>query len=142
MEPMKSRILSVNYMNAPTRLTSLKSVLLALGVALGLGLIASAADAPAAAKAPALPVTATFVKVPGVEGPPYALTLVNTSVADLTVSGKVLLSVTAHNAEKARAIPASVIKAGAMYTIAKELAAMDKVQLQAEGFAPLELTVK
>jgi hypothetical protein len=130
-------------MNAPSRLTSLKSVLLALGCALGLSLIASAADAPAtAAKAPALPVTAAFVKVPGVDGPPFALTLVNTSAADLTVSGKVLLSVTAHNADKARAIPASVIKPGAMFTIAKGLAAMDKVVLNADGFAPLELTVK
>lgn len=129
-------------MNAPTRLTSLKSVLLALGVALGLGILASAADAPAAPAAPALPVTATFVKVPGVDGPPFALTLVNTSTADLTVSGKILLSVVHHQMDKAKPIAATVLKPGAMFTIAKGLAALDKVILTADGFAPLELVVK
>ncbi|MEI6106291.1 MAG: hypothetical protein WCR49_04680 [Opitutae bacterium] len=129
-------------MNAPTRLTTLKSVLFALGCALGLSLIASAADAPAAAaKAPALPVTATFAKASGVEGAPFTLTLTNTSKADLKVSGKVLLSVQQHNADKFRAIDAMVLKPGAMQTV-KGLAALDKVILHADGFAPLELTVK
>jgi hypothetical protein len=103
-----------------------------------------AADAatlqPLADKAPSLPVTTTFEKAKDGTVPPYVLHLRNISKAPLKVSAKVLLSVVHHNADKARNIPTHVIAPGQVWTIA-ELAALDKVILTAEGFAPLEVEV-
>jgi len=95
----------------------------------------------AADKAPALPMTATFEKVASTEKPPFVLKLKNDSKAALKVSAKVLLSVAAHNADKARMVPAEVVAPGATMKIA-DLAALDKVTVMADGFAPLELEVK
>jgi hypothetical protein len=121
-----------------------RTALLALGCTLGLGLLASTAVSAAessAAKAAALPVTATFEKVATTEaGPPYVLKLKNESKAALKVSGKVLLSVAFHSSSKARSVPEHVIEPGQVMTVS-ELAANDKVILTSEGYAPLELTV-
>jgi hypothetical protein len=122
-----------------------RNALIALGCALSLALIPvsalKAADT-AAPQAASLPVTAKFEKSASAEkGPPFVLTLTNTSKASLTVSAKILLSVVAHSETKARKVPAHVIAPGESWTIA-DLAAQDKVTVTAEGFAPLELTVK
>ena len=92
-------------------------------------------------KAPALPMTATFTKAASAEKPPFVLNLKNDSKAALKVSAKVLLSVVAHNADKARMVPAEVVAPGHTMTISG-LAALDKVTVMADGFAPLELEVK
>jgi hypothetical protein len=124
--------------------------LLSATVLIALALVAApalqAADStelqPLADKAPALPLTATFEKVVRSEdGPPFVLKLTNTSKDALKVSVKILLSVFAHNTDKARNLPTHVIEAGKTWTI-PELAALDKVIIKAEGFAPLELEVK
>lgn len=125
-----------------------RTALIALGCALAfvsapaLRAADTAALQPLADKAPALPLTATFEKVVRSEdGPPFVLKLTNTSKDTLKVSVKILLSVFAHNTEKARNLPTQVIEAGKTWTI-PELAALDKVIITADGFAPLELTVK
>ncbi|HVZ63996.1 MAG TPA: hypothetical protein VG936_05355 [Lacunisphaera sp.] len=98
--------------------------------------------APAAQAAePALPVTPKIEKTKATDHPPFVLTLKNDSKATLKLSAKVLLSVVAHNADKARAVPAQDVAAGATMKIA-DLAAMDKVIVTADGYAPLEIEVK
>lgn len=126
-----------------------KTALLTLGCALSLVLFsapalwaADATTAPAAA-AKTLPLTATIEKAahPAENAPPYVLHLKNTSHDSVKVSGKVLLSVVSHNVDKARPVPAQVIEAGKSLTIA-DLAALDKVIISAEGYAPLEIEIK
>jgi hypothetical protein len=90
-------------------------------------------------KAPSLPLTASFAKTEGEDGP-YVLSLKNTSYNSIKVSGKVLLSVFFHADSKSRTIPEHAIDAGQVWTV-PGLAANDKVILTASGFAPLELTV-
>jgi hypothetical protein len=90
-------------------------------------------------KAPSLPVTTSFAKADGEDGP-YVLSVKNTSGSSISVSAKVLLSVYFHADSKAKNIPAHAIDAGQTWTI-PGLAASDKVTLSADGFAPLELTV-
>jgi hypothetical protein len=90
-------------------------------------------------KAPSLPLTSSFDKSSGDDGP-YILSLKNTSDSSLKVSAKVLLSVYFHADSKARNVPEHVIDPGQVWTI-PGLAANDKVVLTAPGFAPLELTV-
>ena len=125
-----------------------KTALLTLGCALSLALFSAPAlkadsATPPAAAAKKLPLTATFEKAahPAENTPPFILKLKNDSSASIKVSGKVLLSVVAHNADKARPVPAHVIEAGQTMTIG-DLAALDKVILTADGFSPLELEVK
>jgi len=101
-----------------------------MALALGLALLA----------APALPVTTSFEKVAGTEGAPYVLMVKNTSQDTLTVTAKVLLSVTFHAENKARNLPAQGIEAGKEWKIS-DLSADDKVILSAPGFATLEVTV-
>ena len=114
---------------------SLRLMALALGLALLAAPALRAADA-----APALPVTTSFEKVAGTEGAPYVLTVKNTSQDTLTVTAKVLLSVTFHAENKARNLPAQGIEAGKEWKIS-DLSADDKVILSAPGFATLEVTV-
>ena len=124
-----------------------RNALIALGCALSLVIVPVATlkanDAPpAATKAPSLPLTATFEKVATAEkGAPFVLKLTNTSKAAVTVSAKILLSVVVHSAPNSRSVPAHAIAPGQTWTIS-ELSALDKVTVTAEGFAPLELTVK
>jgi hypothetical protein len=120
---------------SPTVRMSLRLMALAFGLAL-LAAPALRADATA----PALPVTTSFEKVAGVEGAPYVLTVKNTSQDTLTVTAKVLLSVTFHAENKARNLPPQGIDAGKEWKVS-DLSADDKVILSAPGFAPLEVTV-
>ena len=119
-----------------------KSALLTLGCALSLALF-SVPALKAADTAKKLPLTATIEKAahPAENTPPFILTLKNDSKASIKVSAKVLLSVVAHNVDKARIVPAQVIDAGKAITIA-DLAALDKVIVSAEGYAPLEIEIK
>jgi len=96
---------------------------------------------PRADQAPAVPVTATFEKGVSTETGPYVLKLVNTSAAALTVNVKILLSVAFHADSKARVVPPHSIPAGGNWSVSG-LAAGDKVVVSAQGFSPLELTVK
>jgi hypothetical protein len=88
-----------------------------------------------------LPVSATFSKVKAEDAPPFVLTLKNESKDALEVTVTVLLSVMSHNRDKARHVPPHVIAAGKTWTVG-ELAALDKVIVEAKGYAPLELEVK
>ncbi|HEY8993207.1 MAG TPA: hypothetical protein VIM71_00865 [Lacunisphaera sp.] len=131
-----------------SRTSNRSRMLLALACALGLTLMsvpaAIAAEAPAkqpaADKAPALPVSATFEKVASTEGTPFVLKLKNDSHDTLKISGKVLLSVVHHAMDKARVLPEHTLEAGKVWSI-PGLSAEDKVILNATGFAPLELVV-
>jgi RecB family endonuclease NucS len=89
----------------------------------------------------ALPLTPTITKVASAEKPPFVLKLKNDSKETLKVSAQVLLSVAAHNADKARNIPAEVVEPGQTMTIA-DLAALDVVTVTADGYAPLKVEVK
>jgi hypothetical protein len=90
-------------------------------------------------KAATLPVTATFAKTEGEDGP-YVLSLKNTSSESIKVSVKILLSVYFHADSKAKNIPEHAIDAGQVWTV-PGLAANDKVTVMSTGFAPLDLTV-
>jgi hypothetical protein len=130
----------------PTRSSLRKSALLALGFALSLTFIPVATLTAAGTEVlqpladKALPLTHTFSKVAGEKGP-HELKLTNTSTASLKVSVKILLSVYSHASDKARVLPAQTIEAGKDWTIS-QLAALDRVIITAEGYAPLELEVK
>ncbi len=130
-----------------TRPSPSKSMLLALGCALGCTLLAlpavkaaeSATLQPLADKA--LPLTATFEKATGKDtGPQYVLKLKNDSMDAIKASAKVQLSVVVHSSDKTRDVPEHVIAAGETWTIG-ELSATDKVTVTAAGYTPLELTV-
>jgi hypothetical protein len=133
--------------NFAPRSRTFGTVLAAIAVASALAL----AHAPAARaasssaltslddKAPSLPVTTSFAKSEGEDGP-YVLSVKNTSGSSINVSAKILLSVYFHADSKAKNIPAHAIDAGQTWTI-PGLAANDKVTLSADGFAPLELAV-
>lgn len=98
--------------------------------------------APAAQAADqALPVTPKIENTKATDHPPFVLTLKNDSNATLNLKAKVLLSVVAHNADKARAVPAQDVAAGATMTIS-DLAAMDKVIVMADGYSPIEIEIK
>jgi hypothetical protein len=116
--------------------------LLGLAVAFAPALRASADDAKSkvADKAQALPLTATFAKDKKAEGAPYTLTLKNVSAHTVKVKAKILLAVAMHADSKAKHLPEQTIDAGKDWSI-PGLAAQDKVELTAEGFAPLEVVV-
>jgi len=96
--------------------------------------------APRATTVPALPVSHSFSKAESVNGTPFVLTVKNDSKTALKLSGHVLLSVVNHAMDKARKLPEHTLEAGASWSIA-ELAGDDKVVLNAEGHAPLEIRV-
>jgi len=93
-------------------------------------------------KAPALPVTTSFAKgdKAGPNGGVFVLTVKNTSAQSLKISATIVVSVASHNRPHTREVPAQVIEPGQTVTI-DDLVALDKVTLNAEGFAPLELEV-
>ncbi len=94
---------------------------------------------PLANKAAKLPLTGTFAKgTPGENGGPYALTLKNTSDKPLTVNATIVWSVTSHNRANTVKLPAREIAAGESWKI-DDLAAEDRVILEADGFEKLEL---
>ena len=136
-------------MNNSNSLALRSPALLALAGALLISFVPlpalQATDAPTthalADKAPSLPLTAKFEKIETQEGPPYVLKLTNTSKQSVKVSATIYLSVMSHNRDKARQVPAHVIEPGQTWII-DELAALDKVTVNADGFAPLELVVK
>ncbi len=123
--------------------------MLALGCVVSLALVqiavVSAHAAPAAKtsveKATKLPVSARFHKTKAKEGTTYELKLKSKAKEPLTVQVTVYLSVVAHNADKARVEPPHVIAPKDTYTVSG-LAALDKVVVAADGYAPLELVVK
>jgi hypothetical protein len=122
-----------------------RTALLAFGCALSFALaqnpsLNAAALRPLADMAPALPLTPTFVKGDPGDNGPYTLSLLNTSKDSIKVTAKVLLSVSSHAESKARNIPEHAIDPGQVWIIT-DLAAGDEVNLTADGYAPLELTV-
>ncbi len=119
--------------------SSRRNVLFAIACAIGLMLL-PLSSLHAADKAPALPVTTSFEKNAHAEGAPIVLHVTNASKESLAISGKVLLSVVNHAMDKARVLPEHTLKAGETLTI-KELAAEDKVILEAHGHEPLTLVV-
>jgi hypothetical protein len=132
------------------RSTMGRIALLALGCAFAINLAVvqvpavkaaeTAALQPAADKAPALPLTATFEKGTAADKGPYVLKLTNTSKDTVKVSAKILLSVAFHMGSKNWDLPEHAIEAGQVWTI-PDLSAGDKITVTAPGFAPLELVV-
>jgi hypothetical protein len=122
--------------HTPVRSSSRRHALLALACAFGLSLM----SVPALQAADKLPLTATFEKVASTEGTPIVLHLKNDSKVTLKVSGKILLSVVNHAADKARSVPEQSVEAGKVMTVTG-LAGDDKVVLTAAGYAPLEVKV-
>jgi hypothetical protein len=88
---------------------------------------------------PALPLTATFEKEDGDNGP-YGLTLRNTSGDSIKASGIVLLSPGSNPNSKTRDIPEHVVSRAETWTIFG-LSVGDRVTIEAGGFAPLVVTV-
>ena len=125
-----------------------KAALIALSCALGLGFIgtrtANAAEStallPLDDKAPSLPLAVTFEKVTDAEAGPYVLKLKNTSADAITVSGTVFPSVGVHSDTKEKKLPERKLEAGETWSI-PGLAATDKVTIEGQGFAPLNLVV-
>ena len=144
----KERRVTPHSMNKTNIGSVRKSALLTLGFALSLVLLplASLNAAPTEAmkpmtdKAAPLPLSHVISKVAGEKGP-HELKLTNTSKAALKVNVKILLSVYSHASDKAKVLPEQTIEAGKSTTVS-QLAALDKVVVTAEGFAPLELEVK
>jgi hypothetical protein len=126
-----------------TRTVLCGSTLLALGCAFVFAVVATPAlrATVESAQAATLPLSASFEKVVGADTAPYVLTLKNDSDKSVKASAKVLLAVAFHAESKARNVPEQVIEPGKAWTIA-ELSLGDRVVVTAEGFAPLELTVK
>lgn len=91
--------------------------------------------------APQLPLSGTFARgTPGQNGGPYVLTLTNTSNQKLVVSGTIVWSVTSHNRANTIKLPARELGAGESWSI-DDLAAEDRVILEADGYEKIEFTV-
>jgi hypothetical protein len=127
----------------------LKSIpVIALGLAAGLTLarpLSAEAARPAAVaalddKLPASPLVVSFEKVTDAEGGPYVLKLTNSSGNAVTAGAKIFPSVTIHSDTKERDLPKRSIAAGDVWSI-PGLAATDKITVETDGFAPLEITV-
>lgn len=95
------------------------------------------ADKPA----PALPVSVSFEKGPQPEkGGPYILKVKNTSASALTLHAVVRWSVISHGSAKTIELPPHTLAPDEVWAI-DELAVEDRITLDAEGFATLELKV-
>jgi hypothetical protein len=137
---------NMNFSNASIRPAARRAAMIALGCALGLVFFQiptiKAADSvalrPLDDKLPDLPLTGSFDKADGDNGP-YVLNLKNTSGDSIRASGTVYLSVASHGDKKSRDIPEHVVARGEVWTLTG-LAAGDKVTISAAGYAPLELT--
>jgi hypothetical protein len=88
---------------------------------------------------PVLPMTGTFEKADGDNGP-YALNLKNTSGNSIRVSGSVFTGAGSNASAKIRDIPEHVVEREVTWSIFG-LSTGNSVVLQAGGFAPLTLTV-
>jgi hypothetical protein len=88
---------------------------------------------------PALPLTGNIEKEDGDNGP-YGLTLKNTSGNSIKASGIVHLNVGSNAFGKTREVPEHVIGQAEAWTI-YGLSSGDRVTIEADGFAPLALTV-
>jgi hypothetical protein len=86
------------------------------------------------------PLTVSFERAPATDTPPYVLKVTNASNKALKLKGHVLLSVAAHNQDRARQLPEQDLRRNQSFTV-DTLAAHDRVVLQVEGFAPLVLVV-
>lgn len=122
--------------------------MIALGCVFSLAIVdvpASRADESGAAlrslddSLPALPLTGTFEKADGDNGP-FGLSLKNTSGNSIKASGSVLLGVGSSTLGKTRDIPDHVVERAETWTI-YGLSSGDRVTIEASGFAPLALTV-
>ncbi len=131
--------------NLPSLLRTLSAVAtlaLAFGTAASLSAARPAglerlADKPA----PALPVAVSFEKGPPSEkGGPYILKVRNTSSASLTLHAVVRWSVISHGSAKTIELPPQTLAANEVWAI-DALAVEDRITLDAEGFATLELKV-
>ncbi len=88
--------------------------------------------------APPLPLSGTFARgTPGENGGPYALTLTNMSKQKLSVAGTIVWSVTSHNRANTIKLPLRELAGGESWTI-DDLAAEDRVILEAEGYEKIE----
>lgn len=92
-----------------------------------------------AADEAAVPVSVTFEKVAGDDGP-YVATVTNTSSEALAVRISVHQSVKSHNRPTNVNHPEVKIAAGGSTTV-KELAAHDKVKIASKGHTEVELVV-
>jgi hypothetical protein len=125
-----------------------RSAVIALGCIFGLPTIlvpatganeSGAALRPMDDSLPALPLTGTFEKEDGDNGP-YGLTLKNTSGNSIKASGIVLLNVGSNAYSKTKEVPEHVVARAETWTI-YGLSTGDRVTIEADGFAPLTLTV-
>ncbi len=123
-------------------LSALAVIALALVTAPALSAANPAGLQPLADKqAPALPVAVSFEKGPQPEkGGPYILKVKNTSASSLTVHAVIRWSVISHGSAKTIELPPHPLAAGETWAI-DELAVEDRITLDAEGFATLELQV-
>jgi hypothetical protein len=121
---------------------------MALGCTLGLGAILVPATRAGGSgvelrrlddSLPALPLTASFEKEDGDNGP-FGLTLKNTSGSPIKASGVLTLNLGAGATGKTREIPEHMIERAETWTI-YGLSTGDKVKIEADGFTPLALTV-
>jgi hypothetical protein len=139
----------MNHSTAPRAFPALvKSTVIAVGCILGLAALpapttrAGESDAvlrPLDDSLPALPLSGDFAKADGDNGP-YGLTLKNTSGNPVKASGTVRMNVTPDASTKVRQIAGHVIERAETWTI-YGLSSGDKVTIEADGFAPLTLTV-
>jgi len=125
-----------------------RGALIALGCAFSLAIVdvpKSRAGVPAAVlqprydNLPALPLSGTFEKEDGDNGP-YGLVLKNTSGNPIRASGRVFLNVASSANRKTRDIPEHVVERAETWTI-YALSSGDRVTIEADGFTPLALTV-
>lgn len=129
-------------------LCSLRSALfsstLALSALLALGTLSARADtaAPAAStnSQASGPLVASFDKATDADKGPYVLTLKNNGDHTLKVTVEIQASAASHNDAKNKT-KKHHIKAGQSWTV-PNLAAGDKVNVTADGIAPLALTVQ
>lgn len=126
----------------------MKRALIAAGFLLGSGAVLApatrageigAALRPLDDSLPALPLTGDFEKADGDNGP-YGLTLKNTSGNPVKASGTVRMNVAPEATTKVRQIAGHVIERAETWTI-YGLSSGDRVTIEADGFAPLTLTV-
>ena len=109
---------------------------LSLAAALALGL---ALHTTVAADKTPVPVTVSFEKVAGDDGP-YVMTVTNTLSEALTVQISVHQSVKSHNRPMNVNHPEETIAAGGTTTV-KQLAAHDKVKIASKGHSEVEVMV-
>lgn len=151
---MPFHFVTPNHMNSdlliPHRWFQRAAVVLTAAGAIALGSAAMAAPQlsgagsaqPLADQNEVVPVKVTFEKNASAktEGP-YVMTLTNTADHTIKVGVRVDQDVTVHNRPKARHLGPEEIAPGKDWKV-DDLAALDKVTVTAEGFAPLQIVVQ